>query len=89
MEWQPIETAPHNGTKCVVGAFIKDSGWCMGICWYEPRHGQWLTMSGNMPDGKPTHWLPLPEPPKVGADAGVVRRPSIAESNAEFEEFGF
>lgn len=63
MEWQPIETAPKDGTEIIIyctdtkpcmGAFVADMGWC------APARfpGSWI----DLPD-HPTHWMPLPPPP--------------------------
>jgi hypothetical protein len=56
-DWQPIETAPHGGQVLV----------------YEARHqrvrvanfneDRWVTRPGDFAC-YPTHWMPLPEPPK-------------------------
>jgi len=57
--WQPIETAPQDGTNVLIA--------------FADRHIQlWQT---RVQDGKwmwyevgPTHWMPLPEPPQPGAE---------------------
>lgn len=72
-EWQPIETAPKDGgwvllmggrigfqwdgdTKppLVCGQFVNNAGW-----WFAFYDSGWLGEYEN-----PTHWMPLPEPPK-------------------------
>lgn len=64
MNWQPISTAPKDGTVVDL--------WCeyyrMPDCLFI--HGEWRQMFGESPEefdiviGKPTHWMPLPEPPE-------------------------
>ena len=68
-EWQPIETAPKDGTrvliawnngcdKGVVSAYW-EPGYFGNIGWteFQLRSDYWG------PD-TPTHWMPLPKPPK-------------------------
>lgn len=61
-EWQPIETAPKDGTK-VLGW---DGGTMTTVEWYE-LGGYWslLAVGAWAEDSEwvPTHWMPLPEPP--------------------------
>ena len=62
MEWEPIETEPKNRKKVlllctidvqVVAQFIKGKGWRVSWDGSEPY--------------RPTHWMPLPDPPtRVG-----------------------
>ena len=62
-EWQPIETAPKDGTRVLVvergtvsiADWFDGNGWEPGACW-------WATDSGSLRDV--THWMPLPEPPR-------------------------
>jgi hypothetical protein len=59
MNWQPIETAPKDGTRvllCVVGPWTADAreyyhlaSWCVDY-WQPFIPNNW------------THWMPLPEP---------------------------
>lgn len=78
--WQPIETAPKDGTEIILGwdiasVWIVRSGWwedgfdmieggydeeCEG--WWSYRH----SVTQEKLDGydNPTHWMPLPKPPK-------------------------
>ena len=60
MTWQPIETAPRDGTEILiwekefeafsVGCFLGDEPFWYGFT-YKDRVN-------------PTHWMPLPEPPE-------------------------
>lgn len=61
-EWQPISTAPRDGTPVLVyapygGGFITQSYWKA-----MPNNGHmWVVDCGEI---CPTHWMPLPSPPK-------------------------
>ena len=66
-EWQPIETAPKDGTR-IVGYCPRQAWgpevrivWSKGKGW-KSQHGWW---SSN-----PTHWIPLPDPPTSRASEG-------------------
>lgn len=64
MEWMPIESAPKDGTSVLV----VQQGWIEIRNWYSLGNGLGDNC-GWMGEGKmePTHWLPLPEPPKESA----------------------
>lgn len=64
-EWQPIETAPRDGTRVIlawdgvrVGYFLDNSASI------KPWSGWKVPSMETWPKGQPTHWMPLPEPPK-------------------------
>lgn len=77
--WQPIETAPKDGTRILVWSdelYQKPY-----IAWYGEDSGfhelppgyEWLTGDGDSNSYgyyytpcKPTHWMPLPDAPYVG-----------------------
>lgn len=76
LEWQPIETAPKDGTQMLcVAPFTKPDG---GTTWAFPFYGvaQWAEADPDFPKSvagwfwpyatRPTHWLPLPTPPSDG-----------------------
>jgi hypothetical protein len=56
-KWQPIETAPRDGTEIL--CFDK---YCVVMHWHELCK-MWFTDDGNT--GEPTHWMLLPEAPKT------------------------
>jgi hypothetical protein len=79
-EWQPIETAPRDGTRL----FLWDSHLDLAISgmWhveptidnpvqgYEPGWAWWVSDRDYVmwDDGtSPTHWMPLPKPPQSNA----------------------
>ena len=65
--WQPIETAPKDGSDLilwpglrrpvtpVVGAWLDTKG---GPCWYD------LSVGHHNGFWKPTHWMPMPAAPE-------------------------
>ncbi len=69
--WQPIETAPKDGTPILLfcpGSWYGDErvvgcfgSYCCSVEFY------WVDLaSEGMSLDKPTHWLPLPDPPFSG-----------------------
>lgn len=77
MNWFPIETAPKDG-NCVLiagGTFEVSNSLCgeidatgVTIASYNSSEKQWRGENSGGHDEyywhKPTHWMPLPEPPK-------------------------
>lgn len=63
MSWQPIETAPRNGTWVLLR-------WIDEVQFEQISKGAFHTgyrywhCPFCMPDLEPTHWMPLPEPPE-------------------------
>jgi hypothetical protein len=71
--WQPIETAPRDGTSILVaGGTITWHGPGTTVTLEEVSHVNWDGAGwwvGNDEDGEhiscePTHWMPLPQKPK-------------------------
>jgi len=64
-EWQPIETAPRDGTKVLL---LSQIGIFVGSYDTYDVWGRWaleLSISGDGVDQECiTHWMPLPKPPE-------------------------
>ena len=72
MTWQPIETAPKDGTVILLYSPEKWDSDGMWIGWWfdegdSREHGWYDSESASHKasflNGEPTHWHPLPEPP--------------------------
>jgi hypothetical protein len=70
-EWQPIETAPKDGTRFLT--------WCttygvrVGMAYNRHDHDDWLSnldAYGRSSKGgmRASHWQPLPPPPETPGD---------------------
>ena len=64
LQWQPIETAPKDGTEILVCGPLRDgSGVYRDVTrWPNGWSGKWPVAYMHNSD-EPTHWMPLPEPP--------------------------
>lgn len=73
--WRPIETAPRDGTEVLL-AF--DSGAIEKAVWAQSNGEQAFLISrpdwSRYPDDKPTHWKPLPDPPRALSSRSRGRR---------------
>ena len=60
MKWQPIKTAPYNDEVllCIEGKWVTTGSKTRGIGWL------WNMIDEEDDDSEPTHWMPLPAPPK-------------------------
>ena len=74
-DWQPIETAPKEGTRILLTANgrVTIGFWATDAVIFEGGEGpHWVEFecedfyySRHLIDADtPTHWMPLPEPPK-------------------------
>lgn len=61
MGWQPIETAPKDGTRILVFRENEDGHEQKRIGVDYFKRGVWWLSRTQM---RPTHWMPLPEPPQ-------------------------
>lgn len=66
MDWQPIETAPRDGTSFLVWLPTPELGSNVQV-WSRRTEKYSGTICGRFAfdfRAGPTHWMPLPEPPK-------------------------
>lgn len=73
-KWQPIATAPKDGTRVLLGRFEPDRHGREGTIAVDYwRTGERNDFTGwgkfNMMSWPPTHWMPLPDPPAKESDA--------------------
>ena len=63
MTWQPIETAPKDGTRFM--AYERSDESEFYLCWWEedfPEWQGWQNVWDSEPE--PTHWTRRPDPPQ-------------------------
>ena len=65
-EWQPIETAPKDGTKVLIfdgeEIFLASyKNYCGTMPTWQPEYAEVPMFEDDMP----SHWMPLPAPPKI------------------------
>ena len=61
MKWQPIETAPKDGTRFLAAwQWLIGTDWCYVVMHY--RNNRLMVSWDNDEDVKPTHWKPIKEP---------------------------
>lgn len=74
-DWQPMATAPKDGTRILVwdGHYrMEVADWGERSVWSDRQIGKGMQWCVGECDGEynsrneiePTHWMPLPEPPK-------------------------
>jgi hypothetical protein len=91
-EWQPIETAPKDGTEVLlaVGGIVDTGNWQAespvglesGVIVDPVLPEGWYGLRGLCPwDGvQPTHWMPLPEPPQAVNAGATPSAQGVTES---------
>lgn len=66
MDWQPIETAPKDGTSILGYPHFRVTHWQAEDCYPAPGWvSEWdYSLELYITDTKLSHWMPLPEPPQ-------------------------
>ena len=63
MKWQPIETAPKDGTAILV--YTCNEGFYV-VSYDDIFSAPWRVRNDEgLNEDQPTHWMPLPEPPNA------------------------
>ena len=76
LQWQPIETAPRDGTPHLRGLHVvgpHGASWDV-LSGYVDCDGEFVDQFGDDPgwsDEDFTHWMPLPTPPDSPKEAAV------------------
>jgi hypothetical protein len=74
-EWERIRSAPKNGQPFLAYCPEGEDGephWA--VCFFSMSRSLCFDtggFAGDVPDFKPTHWMPLPEPPEARGDASA------------------
>ena len=67
-KWQPIDTAPKNGSPILVfwNYVLDGKSWtCYAITRWDEQAHEWTDVEDSDDYfSEPTHWMPLPEPPQ-------------------------
>ena len=66
-QWQPIKTAPRDGTYILLGWFFDGGGGGYPeVAFWHSTKQLWCSSRLLNAEGyySPTHWMPLPDPPK-------------------------
>lgn len=61
MKWQPIDTAPKDGNSIMVFVTGRHDETWIDVAYYNDAINQWMSAQNVV---FPTHWMPLPPPPK-------------------------
>ncbi len=67
--WQPIKTAPKDGTRILIRA-----SYGIGVMYgrWRERHGRFAFAECCGRNVDPTHWMPLPKPPEAAEKTKVA-----------------
>ena len=76
MEWQPIKTAPKDGTLFLAWEahypYANVARWFQGRVYWLAEELQ-LAYTGSWSGHPPTHWMPLPDPPASPVEGASIQ----------------
>lgn len=61
LQWQPIETAPLNGTRIDVWVIEDHISYRVADCYYSDYLKEWVSEKGNSVQAR--FWMPIPKGP--------------------------
>jgi len=65
-EWEPIQTAPKDGTRIIVNDPKRSNKTyktkVLVVFWHKENE-EWVSTMSNAHNPVPTHWMHLPDPP--------------------------
>ena len=67
-DWQPIETAPRDGGHVIVYVVLGNDLPTVTLGKWNVTFQRWDIGWSGYVKGEPTHWMPLPPPPKGEGD---------------------
>ena len=72
-QWQPIETAPQDGTWVLTftPSRVPQQAVMRWMPWATREQSKWETCSRQWYVFGPTHWTPLLEPPAADGESGA------------------
>ena len=62
-QWQPISTAPKDGTDILLRGGKNSGRWIRTAYWAKRTEHWCVDMVGGQSFTEPTHWMPLPPAP--------------------------
>lgn len=79
MTWQPIDTAPKDGTVFI---YLGTSRAAVSTCfWLDDELAEWWDLHGDQ-SARPIAWMPLPAPPATNAAASTSPTTAGATSSS-------
>jgi hypothetical protein len=69
--WRPIETAPKGDQSILAAQPFGEGQWRITTMLWSPKSQLWRADVHSFVVFQPTHWMPLPDPPKPDASSAL------------------